>query len=348
MSPIYVQHLKLLNDKRFKMEDKRFPTSVWEDMNEDDQKYFRNMSEEDLKERWESEQGHDIIKKIIDINLRYGSSLEYSEFLGTVKIDLGKKTPKFDLRGLDLAYYSNLIEDEIFGFDFSNTLLHYSNFQGSFFSSSTFKNSDVMYSNFSSAVLDGCDFSNANLTLSDFSNSLLEYANFSGTWLSSLNLENSDLGYIKYDKKTDFHNIDIHSVKGSSSPLLVSDIKTKQYLKHFKEHSKINKVLYYIWLAISDCGQSFSRWFGISLMICFVFGFGYSFFPESFMYSEERNISWFTFYYYSIVTFTTLGYGEIVPNTIGTEIAIVFEVILGYLMLGGLISIIATKFIPKG
>ena len=239
------------------MEDKRFPTSVWEDMNEDEKKYFYNMAEEELKERCESEQGHKIIKNIININLEYGSSAEYSKFLGTIKNDLGKEIPKFDLRGLNFSYYSNIIDDEIFSFDFSNSWLHYSNFEGSCFTHSTFINSNILYSNFSNAALDECDFSNTNLTLSDFSNSRLEYANFSGAWLSSLNLDNSDLGYIKYDKETDFHNIDIYSVKGSSSPLLISDIKTKQYLKHFKEYSQMNKVLYYIWLAISDCDKAF-------------------------------------------------------------------------------------------
>ena len=69
--------------------------------------------------------------------------------------------------------------------------------------------------------------------------------------------------------------------------------------------------------------------------------------PEYFIVANERIPTWFTFYYYSIVTFTTLGFGDIVPKNILAEILVTIEVILGYIMLGGLISIFATKFIPK-
>ena len=47
--------------------------------------------------------------------------------------------------------------------------------------------------------------------------------------------------------------------------------------------------------------------------------------------------------YYSVVTFTTLGFGDIVPKTPAAAWWVMTEVILGYIMLGGLISIFATK-----
>ena len=56
------------------------------------------------------------------------------------------------------------------------------------------------------------------------------------------------------------------------------------------------------------------------------------------MGEAARNATWFTPYYYSIVTFTTLGFGDVVPVDIVGEFVVTFEVILGYLMLGGLIS----------
>jgi hypothetical protein len=51
----------------------------------------------------------------------------------------------------------------------------------------------------------------------------------------------------------------------------------------------------------------------------------------------------FSFIYYSIVTFTTLGFGDIVPRTGWLQFWVMLEVILGYIMLGGLISILANK-----
>ena len=47
--------------------------------------------------------------------------------------------------------------------------------------------------------------------------------------------------------------------------------------------------------------------------------------------------------YYSIVTFTTLGFGDITPRTPLAAVLVTLEVVLGYFMLGGLISILATK-----
>ena len=47
--------------------------------------------------------------------------------------------------------------------------------------------------------------------------------------------------------------------------------------------------------------------------------------------------------YYSVVTFTTLGFGDIIPKTNWARLAVGAEVVLGYVMLGGLISIFANK-----
>lgn len=58
---------------------------------------------------------------------------------------------------------------------------------------------------------------------------------------------------------------------------------------------------------------------------------------------EGEQIEWYDALYFSIVTFTTLGFGDIVASNILARIIVMIEVILGYIMLGGLISILATK-----
>ncbi len=65
------------------------------------------------------------------------------------------------------------------------------------------------------------------------------------------------------------------------------------------------------------------------------------------MISPNIKISPFTYYYYSVVTFTTLGYGDIFPTGLIGEVLVSVEVILGFIMLGGLISIFTNKFIPN-
>lgn len=58
---------------------------------------------------------------------------------------------------------------------------------------------------------------------------------------------------------------------------------------------------------------------------------------------EDKLLGWPQAFYFSIVTFTTLGYGDILPqNGIGQAL-VVFEVLLGYFMLGALVAIIIRK-----
>lgn len=60
---------------------------------------------------------------------------------------------------------------------------------------------------------------------------------------------------------------------------------------------------------------------------------------------DVRNLDWgfSSMVYYSVVTFTTLGFGDVTPNTQEAAWWVMAEVIAGYVMLGGLISIFATK-----
>ncbi len=47
--------------------------------------------------------------------------------------------------------------------------------------------------------------------------------------------------------------------------------------------------------------------------------------------------------YFSFVTFTTLGYGDILPLTTIAKVAVILEASFGYLMGGMLIAILARK-----
>ena len=59
-----------------------------------------------------------------------------------------------------------------------------------------------------------------------------------------------------------------------------------------------------------------------------------------------RDVTWFSNLYFSVVTFSTLGFGDITPlNWVG-EALVMAEVFAGYVMLGVLISIFALKLVP--
>jgi hypothetical protein len=123
-------------------------------------------------------------------------------------------------------------------------------------------------------------------------------------------------------------------------PVIDRMTKDAWYLDDFKaDHS----VIYWIWWLLTDCGRSFFRWALWSILFAVLFAFlFYSMGTEAFSISK-LPFSFETMLYYSVVTFTTLGFGDVIPNTVEASRWVMAEVIIGYIMLGGLISILANK-----
>ena len=53
---------------------------------------------------------------------------------------------------------------------------------------------------------------------------------------------------------------------------------------------------------------------------------------------------WFDYVYFSIITFTSLGYGEIHPVGFAGKVAACVEIIAGLVMFGVLLSFIGNRF----
>ncbi|MFC1732475.1 potassium channel family protein [candidate division KSB1 bacterium] len=75
----------------------------------------------------------------------------------------------------------------------------------------------------------------------------------------------------------------------------------------------------------------------VSIVLFYVVGFGVIYHdiandpthPTPFQYSYEMDKSYSTFVYYSIITFATVGYGEIIPVSPAARLVVSFEVVLG-------------------
>lgn len=214
--------------------EKFFPKKKWEEMNGFEKDFFRNLKPKDLINRWQSKIGKQIKEQIINCNKNYKKSSSYLDFIGTVKTDWSNKDPKIDLRGVDFSGFKNIINNEVFSFDFSNCALHYSSFSNTDIRVSLFKQSDILYSDFTSSTLDECDFSFSNLTLTNFSKSSLCYANFKNCWMSDVNFLNARLSFIKFNNKTDFHDIDVSKLNGSSDFHFSRYLVRKSNLYYFK------------------------------------------------------------------------------------------------------------------
>ena len=235
---------------------------------------------------------------------------------------------------------------------------------------------DLTVANLSDAYLMGADLTGAypvaaNLQDANLINANLTGANLRGANLEDANLEDANLQNalvfdIKYNRWGRYRGIRIETCHGS--PLFKRFAQDQDFIEEFRS-IWWKKPLYVLWLIFADCGKSLWPWILWSISIAV--GFGLIFhnmqdesmqaertrsenvkeemdetnfaFDVKHLKDEDGTVSVGAMIYYSVVTFTTLGFGDIVPQTQEAAWWVMAEVIIGYIRLGGLISILATK-----
>ena len=105
----------------------------------------------------------------------------------------------------------------------------------------------------------------------------------------------------------------------------------------------MSRLIYLIWWATSDCGRSILRWAFLTFLIAIAFGVIYHFVALD-LGSYQSS---FSPYYFSFVTLTTLGYGDVVPASPVAQVVATIEVIVGYIMLGGMLSLFANGMVRR-
>ncbi len=154
---------------------------------------------------------------------------------------------------------------------------------------------------------------------------------------------------LKRTKRQEFLPDDIKPILGtvteSTYPIYSRKVKDDMYLLRYQEkHPKSH----FLWWLFADCGRSLGRWALWSLIFALYFAGNFWLidyaFPTAFSFDTAiQDRSLWSFIYYSVVTFTTLGFGDIIPTLAWVQRWVMAEVIMGYIMLGGLISILANK-----
>ena len=118
-------------------------------------------------------------------------------------------------------------------------------------------------------------------------------------------------------------------------------VEDENYLLAFK---KRHACWHSVWLLSCDCGRSLSLWALWSLCFAVLFALAYTYAIESFYINgQPQQVGFFDALYFSIVTFTTLGFGDVTAVSLAGKFTVAAEVIVGYVMLGGLISIFSNK-----
>lgn len=159
-------------------------------------------------------------------------------------------------------------------------------------------------------------------------------------------------------RPTEFY-LDSQQIDEGTNPFFKRYVADHQFIRAFNDG---NPVLAHLWRWSSDYGRSLMLWAFWSFFFAFVFAIAYLPFPEwlptwiqglapSFhqttgIYSG-RTLTFSDCLYFSVVTFTTLGFGDVVADNASARFLVALEVIFGYVMLGGLISIFSNKLASR-
>ncbi len=184
------------------------------------------------------------------------------------------------------------------------------------------------------ADLSGCNFTRSNLQDTD-----LKLSNVNGASFHVANLKDARLLGLKNFSKASWVGADIRGVDLRGAYMVRRFIRDENYLYEFKSSSRYHNFLYWIWWLTSDCGRSISRWTACMGVVTVIFAILYSFVNVD--YGPYKTV--FSSLYFSVVTLTTLGYGDVFPASYGAQILATIEALLGYVGLGGLLSILSNK-----
>ena len=125
--------------------------------------------------------------------------------------------------------------------------------------------------------------------------------------------------------------------------IFVRDAADQDYLDTVESQLRgwWGKFWFWAW-GLTDYGRSLMSVVVFASFLIFGFGWAYSHWPQM-VSTGGRCPTWFTPYYFSIVTYTTLGFGDVKPNKLAGEILVSIEVIFGYVTLGLLLAVLGDR-----
>ncbi len=216
--------------------------------------------------------------------------------------------------------------------------------------------------NLRSAHLDGAKLGSAYLKRTDLSGAMIE-----GADLTNIQQKRYTLWVMFRDafrrKKNRIRITRWDSVSGIDTAR--TDSLTRGYIKwvsYIEDLRARHPCRARFWGLSCFYGQPVSLVLFWGLVLAIAFGAVYADYPypswlpqwprlKAFLFDVNPKIAvfksvdnWLTPYYYSIVTFTTLGFGDVLPQNTAAQFWVMIEVVLGYVVLGFLVWVLTNKF----
>ena len=221
----------------------------------------------------------------------------------------------------------------------ANATMFSANLKGATFTKANLRGADMRRADLQETRIREADISDVDLTRSNLQKADLEGSCVDKATLRDADLCHSRLRGLKGYATANWIGADVHGVNFTGAYLTRRTIMDQNYLHEFRTQSRANAVMYWLWWVTSDCGRSFLRWGTCIFLLLSLFAVLFSFVAVDYGDYPTAVSS----FYYSVVTLTTLGYGDVLPASMAAQILAMIEVIIGYVMLGGLLSIFANK-----
>jgi hypothetical protein len=256
------------------------------------------------------------------------------------------------------------------GADLSYATLDYAgaykaNLSGAHLLEASLQNADLSEVDFSGADLRGAQLKDSNLQGADLKGAKLREANMEDASLRDADITDVDLSFANLMRAnlTGMRYGGYRTMRGNyfgirgldgtfGNAIFVRDAKDQDYLDTLEVEisrlpngfrKRLAKYLFRSW-GLIDYGRSLAKVGLYAFVIAGLYGFLYSLDMSlgwKLMNYSSSSKSWFTPFYYSIVTYTTLGFGDVTAASWLGEMIVISEVIVGYFTLGLLLSILA-------
>jgi uncharacterized protein YjbI with pentapeptide repeats len=276
-----------------------------------------------------------------------------------------------DLDGADLTN-ANLKMAKLEGADLAGAILHHAELYKAELGGIFAVAADMSDAYLAEAVMIGADLRGVTmrstyLAQADLTDACLVGADLSGADLTGADVRGADLSQARVEEVnvSDLRYGPFRSMRGRyfgirglescyGNALFVRDAQDQDYLETLRRAidqtpspwiRRAKRFAFSAWSLI-DFGRSLAKPAVYAMVLALGFGILYSFdaaYEWGLMDYSGSADSPISPIYYSIVTYTTLGFGDITPLNWAGEMVVVAEVVLGYTTLGLLLSILANR-----
>lgn len=278
-----------------------------------------------------------------------------------------------DLCGVDLSgaqlFKANLSGANLHGANLENAEMTGADLSGTNLAEANLRSCGLGMATLAGASMMSADLSNCTLTNADLTGIKARCTNLAGARMREATMRDADLGDADL-RGVDMSMADVHGVMFSCADLRqaclrhVSGYRTanwtgadlrdinfagaydlrrfaidQNYIDEFRRRNRVCGAIYHVWSLTSDCGRSFTLWFAWIAAVVLLFSLFYTMVDIDF----GAHRTWLSPLYFSVVTMSTLGYGDVLPASMWAQSVAMLEVTTGYVMLGILLTLFNNK-----